>query len=118
MILNVVAADTHIYRERHGGDDWVIVIFPDGRMGVPQTLELPDGPYDLDPLEQALEAPGAPEQPNEARIAALRRLRGHFAAHLSIARVDRSQQQMAAALEAFDDIDLLAHASEPPKEAP
>lgn len=45
----------HTYRARHGADadDWLIVVFPEVREDVPHSVELPDGPYDLDsPAEQ------------------------------------------------------------------
>jgi len=49
-MYNPKAEDTHVYRARHGtGREWLIVIFPEGREGTPQSVELPDGPYDLDP---------------------------------------------------------------------
>ena len=42
--------DTHVFRARHGKEpDWLIIIFPEGRETTPDWVELPDGPYDIDP---------------------------------------------------------------------
>lgn len=49
-MYNPKVEDTHVFRERHGKEkSWIIIIFPEGRETTPDSVELPEGPYDIDP---------------------------------------------------------------------